>query len=167
MLSVSDAPSLILQREQLSPSCGCLAKFGGVELDRVLDLAFGSARPDGRTPEDCATLKFDGGTVLASAAVGAARSSVIVVTSGATESNNSVIQGVAQAFAAPHLHQTAIEHASVLAPCRALEARGASVTVVDSDRAGVVHPEAIAKAMRPETRLISIMAANNRGRSRR
>ena len=93
--------------------------------------------------------------------VGAARSDEVVFTSGATESNNTVIQGVLQAFPALHIVTTAIEHASVLAPCRVAQTRGAAVTFVSPDSTGVVTPEAISAAIRPDTQLISVMAVNN------
>jgi cysteine desulfurase len=85
----------------------------------------------------------------------------IVFTSGATESNNLAIRGVARAAGRGHLVTTEIEHAAVLEPCRSLEREGFGVTRVPVGVTGVVGVEAIASALRPETILVSVMAANN------
>jgi cysteine desulfurase len=61
----------------------------------------------------------------------------------------------------PHVITTAIEHEAVLNACQALEKEGVAVTYVDVDRGGRVDPEAIRRAMRAETVLISVMHANN------
>jgi cysteine desulfurase len=86
----------------------------------------------------------------------------VVFTSGATESNNLAVRGLARA--APrgrHVVATAIEHPAVLEPCRTLEREGFEVTLVPVDRDGLVSPEEIARAMRAETTLVTVMAANN------
>lgn len=86
----------------------------------------------------------------------------IIFTSGATESNNAAIKGVALAGRGTHLVTTAIEHHAVLHPVEELAERwGFEVTVVAPDAAGIVHAEAIAAALRPETALVSVMWANN------
>lgn len=90
----------------------------------------------------------------------------IVFTNGGTEANNFVIRGVVEAASAtiprPHVITSAIEHASVLATCRALEQKGAiALTIVPVDRDGLVDPASVAAALRPETVLVSIMLANN------
>ncbi|HJQ99853.1 MAG TPA: cysteine desulfurase family protein [Candidatus Polarisedimenticolaceae bacterium] len=87
----------------------------------------------------------------------------IVFTSGGTESNNAAVLGVAEAAAARgrHLVISAIEHASVDLPCRALEARGWGVARVPVDASGVVDPRSVEAAIRPDTVLVSIMHANN------
>jgi len=86
----------------------------------------------------------------------------IIFTSGGTESNNLAIQGIARAAGrAGHVVTTAIEHSSVLAPVALLEALGWSVTWLGVDSDGRVRPEAVAEALRPETRLVSIGWANN------
>jgi cysteine desulfurase len=90
----------------------------------------------------------------------------IVFTSGATESNNLAIKGVAwwHRFNAPHkshLIVSAIEHHAVLHAAEALVPHGFDVTTVLPDRDGIVHPEAIKAALRPETCLVSVMYANN------
>ena len=96
------------------------------------------------------------------------RSSELVFTSGATESNNLALKGVAWAARlanpdgpAPHIVTTAIEHHAVLHAADALEEQGFVVTRVPCDAQGVVSPEAIRDAIRPETCLISVMMANN------
>jgi cysteine desulfurase len=99
-----------------------------------------------------------------------ARSSEIVFTSGGTEADNAAILGVVglgllaqtQSARSPvHVITTAIEHDAVLNVCRALESRGASVSYVPAGRDGLVSPDAIRCALRPETALISVMHANN------
>jgi len=60
-----------------------------------------------------------------------------------------------------HVITSAIEHSAVLDPCRALEERGVGVTVLPVDPDGLVDPEAVRRAIRPETVLITIMLANN------
>src|SRR6266581_2517176 len=104
------------------------------------------------------------------AALIGARSSEIVFTSGGSEADNAAIFGVMgyalrsqtkSAGSPPHLITTAIEHDAVLNVCRALETRGVSVIYVPVGRDGIVSPDAIRSALRPETVLISIMRANN------
>src|SRR5262245_41786999 len=87
----------------------------------------------------------------------------IVFTSGATESDNLAVRGAARALAARgrHIVTTAIEHPAVLEPCRALERDGFELTVVGVDADGRVAPDEIARALRPEPVLVSVMAANN------
>ncbi|MEZ5666665.1 MAG: cysteine desulfurase family protein [Alphaproteobacteria bacterium] len=83
----------------------------------------------------------------------------IVLTSGATESNNLALIGAT----APgdHLITVATEHPAVLAVAEDLRERGRTVTVVAVDGHGRVSADAIADAFRPETRLVSVMAVNN------
>jgi cysteine desulfurase len=90
-----------------------------------------------------------------------ARYSEIVFTSGATESNALSIRGVAQAHPGAHLITTAIEHRSVLDTCRRLESQGWSLTVLPVDRHGRVDPDDVRRALRADTALVSVMAANN------
>jgi cysteine desulfurase len=87
----------------------------------------------------------------------------IVFTSGATESNNLAVRGAARALAARgrHVVTTAIEHAAVLEPCRTLERDGFEVTCVEVGHDALVDPERVRAALRPDTVLVSMMAANN------
>jgi cysteine desulfurase len=88
----------------------------------------------------------------------------IVFTSGGTESNNLAIKGVmlGQAPAVGgHLVISAIEHASVVESARFLERMGYDLTVVGVTGQGVVQPAAVRSALRPETRLVSIIHANH------
>jgi cysteine desulfurase len=86
----------------------------------------------------------------------------LAFTSGATESNNWVINAIAEAVDKPeHLVTTAIEHASVLEPMRRLERRGWRLTVVPVNADGIVCLDQLQAALCPETALVSIMAANN------
>lgn len=90
-----------------------------------------------------------------------ARYSEIVFTSGATESNAIALQGVARRHAGAHLVTSAIEHRSVLDAMRRLESEGWRLTVVPVDRQGLVDPHDVERALRPDTVLVSVMAANN------
>jgi cysteine desulfurase len=87
----------------------------------------------------------------------------IVFTSGATESNNLAIQGIASAYRSrgDHLVTTAIEHASVLDVMRQLERVGYRVSYVWPGPDGRVAPEAVAQAVTEDTVLVSAMLANN------
>ena len=97
------------------------------------------------------------------AALIGARPAQIIFTSGATEANNLALQGVARAgrVRGRHLVTVATEHASVLEPLRALARDGFDVTVLPVDAAGLVDPDQVAVALRPDTILVSVMAANN------
>lgn len=96
------------------------------------------------------------------------RPSEVIFTSGATESNNLALEGVAWAARlrnpdgpSPHIITTAIEHHAVLHAADYLEKQGFRVTRVPVDAAGRVEPSAIEAAIEPETCLISVMYANN------
>ena len=101
------------------------------------------------------------------AALLGAKSSEIVFTSGGTEADNLAISGSLAASDHPrrHIITTAVEHHAVLQTCEALAphgiAQGIDVTVVPVGASGVVDPEAIRGALRPETVLITVMHANN------
>ncbi|CAH0241715.1 cysteine desulfurase [bacteria symbiont BFo1 of Frankliniella occidentalis] len=84
--------------------------------------------------------------------------------SGATEANNMVIKSVADSFSQRgkvHIITSAIEHKCLLKSCEYLEKRGCEVTYLPVDFQGVIRIDRLIAAIRPETRLISIMAANN------
>ncbi len=87
----------------------------------------------------------------------------IVFTSGATEANNLAIQGVlaARAPGRRHVVSCAIEHKSVLAPLQAASRDGAEVVFLPVDRAGLVEVGALARTLRPDTALVTVMAVNN------
>jgi cysteine desulfurase len=85
----------------------------------------------------------------------------IVFTSGATEANNSVLKGVAAHHGRGHIITCATEHPAVLAPCRYLESQGFGLTILGVDGTGRVDPEAVRRALAPDTILISVMHANN------
>jgi cysteine desulfurase len=107
----------------------------------------------------------------AQAAVDAARRQVrdliggrngrILFTSGATEANNLAILGVAAAAGTGHLVTTALEHSSVLEPMAHAESHGFSVSRILPSPQGLIDPQRIAAALRPDTILVSIMLANN------
>ncbi|WP_263322520.1 IscS subfamily cysteine desulfurase [Endozoicomonas sp. Mp262] len=87
----------------------------------------------------------------------------IVWTSGATESDNLAIKGVAHFYAkqGKHIITSKIEHKAVLDPCRQLEREGFEVTYLEPDSAGLIQPEAVASALRDDTILVSLMHVNN------
>lgn len=88
----------------------------------------------------------------------------VVFTSGATESNNLAILGLADHGAATgrrHLVTTAIEHHAVLEPIAYLERRGFDVERITPDAGGVVDAAALLRAVRPDTLLVSVMHVNN------
>jgi cysteine desulfurase len=87
----------------------------------------------------------------------------MVWTSGATESDNLAVKGVARFHAAKgrHLVTTAIEHKAVLDAMAALGREGFEVTVLPVSAEGFVDPEAVRDAIRPDTMLVSVMHANN------
>ncbi len=120
------------------------------------------------------------------AALIGARASEIVFTSGGTEADNlavfgvlggigqrsavrvvgkdghrSPVSGQRESVGADHIITSTVEHHAVLNACRHLESAGCDVTYVPVDERGLVDPEDVRRALRPSTRLISIMMANN------
>lgn len=90
--------------------------------------------------------------------------SEVVFTSGGTESSNLAIFGTARLLREKgrHIITTSVEHHAVLHPCEYLrEKEGFDVTYLPVDSAGRVHVEAVRAALRPDTILVSVMAANN------
>lgn len=87
----------------------------------------------------------------------------IIFTSGATESDNIALFGVAERYAAKgdHIITSVTEHKAVLDAAHRLEQQGKHVTFLPVDRYGQVDPDAVRKAITPRTILISLMAANN------
>jgi len=98
------------------------------------------------------------------AAVVSAEPDEVIFTSGATESDNLALLGLARHGAASgrrHLVSTTIEHKAVLGPLAALQDDGFDVTLVPPTAGGWVDPEKVAAAMRPDTLAVSVMAVNN------
>ncbi|MDR3161933.1 MAG: cysteine desulfurase [Spirochaetaceae bacterium] len=97
--------------------------------------------------------------------LGADSQNEIVFTSGATEANdlavNGVIDALADASRLPHIITSRIEHAGILNTCKGLERRGIAVSYIGVDEQGLVSLPELRGAIREETVLISIMAANN------
>lgn len=87
----------------------------------------------------------------------------IYFTGGGSESDNWAIKATAEAYASKgkHIITTKIEHHAVLHTCEYLEKKGYEVTYLDVDENGLVNPNELEKAIREDTILISIMAANN------
>lgn len=98
----------------------------------------------------------------AAALIGAVDSDEIFFTSGGTESDNWALRGVVSAAeGGSHIVTTAIEHEAVLATCQTLEAEGVAVTYLKPDRKGRVSAEDVAAAIRPDTKIVSVIWGNN------
>ncbi len=92
------------------------------------------------------------------------RASEIVFTSGGTEGDNLAIFGLLRSGLVregDHLISSTIEHHAVLNSCKQLESEGCSVTYIRCDERGLIDPDDLRRAIRPNTRLITIMMANN------
>jgi cysteine desulfurase len=85
----------------------------------------------------------------------------IVFTSGGTESDNFAVKGLALAKGKGHLITSQVEHHAVLRACWALQAQGFDLTCVGVDEHGMVDPDEVRRAIRPDTLAISIMHANS------
>lgn len=85
----------------------------------------------------------------------------IYITSGGTESNNSVISGIQYNRQQNHIITSIIEHESILNPCARLEKHGFKITYVNVDNNGIIDPIDIEKSITNKTCLVSIMSANN------
>ncbi|CAN1602866.1 aminotransferase class V-fold PLP-dependent enzyme [Pseudomonas sp. B21-028] len=92
-----------------------------------------------------------------------AQAQQIVWTSGATESNNLALKGVAQARGASggHVITSLIEHKAILDTARQLEESGVAVTWLAPDAEGLISPHAVREALREDTFLVSLMLVNN------
>ena len=97
------------------------------------------------------------------AALIGARPDEVVFTGCATEANNLALLGVARALGGTgrHIVISAVEHPAVTAPAKRLQEEGWRLTVVPVDAFGRVAPEDVARALRPDTALVSVMHANN------
>ena len=87
----------------------------------------------------------------------------IVWTSGATESDNLAIKGIAHFYQSrgKHIITSKIEHKAVLDSCRQLEREGFEVTYLEPDSAGIISPEVVSETIREDTILVSLMHVNN------
>lgn len=89
----------------------------------------------------------------------------VIFTSGGTESDNMAVLGVARASAnasaSRHVISSSIEHPAVLGPCMQLQREGADITLLRCGASGIVDPDDVRKALRPDTVLVSVMHANN------
>lgn len=87
----------------------------------------------------------------------------LIFTSGATESNNLAIKGAAHFYKekGKHIITSKIEHKAVIDPCRSLEMEGFSVTYLEPGKDGIVTAAQVEAALRDDTILVSLMAANN------
>jgi len=92
-----------------------------------------------------------------------ASSKEIIFTSGATESNNLAIKGVAAMYKKKgnHIISAVTEHKAVIDTCMRLERDGCTVTFLPVDKYGIVSPQQVADAITDKTIIVSIMAANN------
>jgi cysteine desulfurase len=117
------------------------------------------------------------------AALIGAKPQEIIFTGGGTESDNHAIFGIVNSFVAqpvllalsaeravrssdvqpgrPHIITTTIEHEAALNACQAIEKQGVGVTYLGVEHQGLIDPQSVARAIRPETKLITIMHANN------
>lgn len=95
--------------------------------------------------------------------IGADSGKEIVFTSGATESDNLALKGVAEYYKSKgnHVITTVIEHKAILDSCKRLEREGFEVTYLPVDKTGQVDPEAVRAAITDKTILVSVMLANN------
>jgi cysteine desulfurase len=131
-----------------------------VAMEPYLDGAFGnpsSLHREGRKAREA----VETARAQVAALFGAAPSEIVFTGSG-TEADNLAILGAVRANDGPgHIVTSSIEHGAVLEPCRFLERFGTKVDYLPVDTHGLVDPESLHGALCPETRLVSIMAANN------
>lgn len=87
----------------------------------------------------------------------------IVFTASGTESDNMALVGVASLYKPQdcHIITSSFEHPAILETCKYLEGRGHAISYLPVSPDGIVDPEALISALRPNTRLVSVMAANN------
>src|SRR5258708_14770739 len=95
--------------------------------------------------------------------IGAKEAKEIVITSGATESDNLALKGVAEFYKdkGNHLITTVTEHKAVLDTCKRLEKQGYEVAYLGVDQEGLVDPDDVKHAITDKTMLVSVMLANN------
>jgi cysteine desulfurase len=97
------------------------------------------------------------------AALIGAETKEIIFASGATEASNLALKGVAEAYASKgnHIITSNIEHKAVLDTCKNLERHGVEITYLPVDSDGLISPQQVEEAIRPNTVLVAIMFANN------
>lgn len=133
------------------------------EVVRVLDEEYGNAGSRSHELGRRARATVERARASVAAVVSASRGDVIF-TSGATESNNLAILGLAahgEAGRRRHIVSTRIEHHAVLEPLEALQRRGFDVELVAPETDGIVSAAAVARKVRPDTLLVSVMHVNN------
>jgi cysteine desulfurase len=106
-----------------------------------------------------ARASLDGARAKVARLVGGAAAGVIF-TASATEANNLAIRGSALRAHGRHMVTSSIEHVSIVNSCRELQKQGWSVSAVPVDREGLLDPHAVTGALREDTALVSVMAAN-------
>src|SRR5262249_58254924 len=106
-----------------------------------------------------ARASLDGARAKVARLVGGAAGGVIF-TASATEANNLAIRGSALRARGRHLVTSAVEHVSIVNPCRELEKQGWTISAVPVNRDGIVDPEAVAGALRDDPALGSLSSAN-------
>ena len=123
---------------------------------------FANPSQRGHRPGLAAAVAVDQARQTVADALGVAPSQIIF-TSGATEANNLAIKGLCEHRLGQgrHLVTVATEHAAVLEPCRYLERLGFALTVLPVQPDGRLETDVLAAALRPDTVLVSVMAANN------
>jgi cysteine desulfurase len=97
-------------------------------------------------------------------AIGAASPDEVIFTSGGTESDNASLIGILTKVApngGAHLIVSAFEHHAILEPAHYLDKQGYDVTILKPRETGHIHPDDLRAAMRPDTKLVSVMHANN------
>ncbi|NUN63453.1 cysteine desulfurase [Pseudanabaena biceps] len=86
----------------------------------------------------------------------------VIFTSGGTESDNMVMMGIARQYSTPqHMIVSSVEHSAIRLPASFLAEHGWEITYLPVDRLGLVNPQDLQKALRPNTVLVSIIAAQN------
>jgi cysteine desulfurase len=131
------------------------------EMLRCLDDDFGNAGSRTHKSGERARALVERARDRVAAVVASSRGDVIF-TSGATESNNLALLGLAaSATDRRHIVSTAVEHRAVLEPLTELGTRGFTVTLIEPSPSGVVDAAAVLAAIRPDTLLVSVMHVNN------
>jgi len=127
-------------------------------LERVLEV-FGNPSSVHGAGREAKSLLEEGRERLARAL--GCRPRELILTAGGTESDALAILGLALAKGKGHLVSTQIEHSAVLSGLKNLERLGFEVTLLAPDRWGMIYPEQVAEALRPDTILVSLMTVNN------